>query len=69
MLNSGDTADVARQYAHTLRQSASAPGPALLISLTIKGCVRVSVCHVLSCPLIISDLNTPSQGSDTDINI
>ena len=34
-------------------------------SLTIKGCVRVCV---TSCPFIISDLNTPSQGSNTDIS-
>ena len=38
----------------------------LISSLTIKGCVRVSV---TSRHLIIFDLNTPSKGSDTDINI
>ena len=30
----------------------------IYISFTIKGCVRLSVSHVLSCPFIISDLNT-----------
>ena len=32
----------------------------------IKDCVRVSV---MSCYVIISDLNTPSQYSDTELNI
>ena len=32
-------------------------------------CVCVSVCVSVTLDWIISDLNTPSQGSDTDINI
>ena len=42
-----------------------------LPSFQILNYKRLCLCvsHVLSCPFIISDLNTPSQGSDTDINI
>ena len=36
----------------------------LELSLIIKCCVRVSVCHMMLCSVIISDLNTPNYGSD-----
>ena len=45
------------------------PLPWLGVSLTIKGCVHVCVCHVLSPHHWIKYLNTPSQGSDTELNI
>ena len=40
-----------------------------LISLTIKGCVRLSVMSIMSCHFIISHLNAPSQCSDNELNI